>query len=78
MLDKNEIPNQNRISRGYNKGVKCEEFIPSDLVLRKLLGNTRDLTWGKLGPNWEGPYRVTSIMGTYHLEDLDERPIAWS
>lgn len=51
MLDKNEMPNQNRISRVYNKGVKCEEFNLSDLVLRKLLGNTRDLTWGKLGPN---------------------------
>lgn len=35
---------QYRISRGYNKGVKCKKFISSDLVLRKLLGNTRDPT----------------------------------
>ena len=29
---------------------------------------------GKLGPNWKGPYRVTSIAGTgaYRLEDLDK------
>ena len=66
---------QQRISHGYNKGIKCQDFIPRDLVLRKVLGNTRDPTMGKLGPNWEGPYRVTSIAGTgaYRLEDLDER-----
>ena len=29
----------------------------------------------KLGPTWEGPYKVTSIIGisAYRLEDLDER-----
>ena len=42
---------QQRICRGYNKGMKCKEFIQGDLVLKKVLGNTRDPTWGKLGPN---------------------------
>ena len=42
---------QQRICRGYNKGMKCKEFILGDLVLKKVLGNTRDPTWGKLGPN---------------------------
>jgi len=47
-------------------------------VLRKVLGNTRDLTMGKLSPTWEGPYRVTFIVGAgaYRLEDLDERLVA--
>ena len=31
---------QQRISRGYNKGIKNREFIPGDLVRRKVLGNT--------------------------------------
>ena len=33
----------------------------------------KNLVWGKLGPNWEGPYRVTPVagMGAYQLEDLD-------
>ena len=33
--------------------------------------------WGKLGPNWEGPYCITSVagIGAYFLEDLDERVI---
>lgn len=42
---------QQRISHGYNKGIKCQDFIPRDLVLRKVLGNTRDPTMGKLVPN---------------------------
>ena len=47
-------------------------------MLRKVTRNTRDTTWGKLGPTWEGLYRVTSIVGigAYQLEDLDERPVA--
>ena len=69
---------QQRVSHGYNKGVMCREFIPKDLVLRKVMGHTRDLTWGKLGPTCEGLYRVTSIagIGAYRLEDLDEILIA--
>lgn len=47
-------------------------------MLRKVLGNTRDLTMGKLSLTWEGPYRVTFITGAraYRLEDLDERLVA--
>ena len=32
---------------------------------------------GKLGSNWEGSYRITSMagIGTYFLEDLDENVI---
>ena len=47
---------------------------PGDLVLRKVLGTARNLAWGKLGPNWEGPYRITSTTGidAFYLEDLDE------
>lgn len=65
---------QQMISCGYNKKVKAREFVSGDLVLRKVKGNTRDPSWGKLGSTWEGPYRVTSIIGkgAYKLEDLDE------
>ena len=46
-------------------------------MLRKVLGTTKNPTWRKLGPNWEGPYRITSLtsIGAYFLEDLDERVI---
>jgi len=53
-----------------------------DLVLRKVLGTAKSLAWGKLGPNWEGLYRITSVarIGAYYLEDLNENvvPHLWN
>ena len=53
-----------------------------DLVLRKVLGIAKNLVWGKLGPNWEGPYRITLVagIGVYHFKDLDENvvPCPWN
>ena len=48
-------------------------FKPGDLVLRKVVGNKKKASDGKLGPNWEGPYRVVKTVGTgtYQLENLD-------
>lgn len=59
-------------------GVKGREFILGNLVLRTVVGYTRDPTMGKLGTTQEGPYRMTSIAGinAYRLEDLDEKPVA--
>ena len=69
---------QQKICQRYNKGIKNKEFILRDLVLRKVLGNTIDPTMGKLGLTWEGPNRITSIVGVgaFRLEDLDERLVA--
>ena len=49
-----------------------------DLVLRKVLGIAKNPTWGKLGPNWEGLYRITLVagIGAYYLEDLDENVVS--
>ena len=51
--------------------------MPRDLVLRKVLGTAKNLVWGKLGPNWEGSYRITSAakIGAYYLKDLDENVV---
>ena len=53
-----------------------------DLVLRKIVGTTKKLSWGKLAPNWEGMYRITSVagIGAYYLEDLNENvvPYPWN
>ena len=62
--------------------VKPRQFDIRDLVLRKVTLATRDPTQGKLGPNWEGPYKVIEIYrrGIYHLEAMDERrlPHSWN
>ena len=48
-----------------------------DLVMRKILGSAKNPSWGKLGPNQEGPYRITAMaeIGAYYLEDLDEKTV---
>ena len=53
--------------------VKLRPLTPGDLVLRRVVGIAKNPTWGKLGPNWEGPYRITSEAGirAYFLENLD-------
>ena len=57
----------------YNKRVKLRQLNIEDLVLRKVTTATKDLIQGKLGPTWEGSYRVVhySRRGNYHLETLD-------
>ena len=57
--------------------MKLRPLAPRDLVLRKVVGKAKNPTWGKLGPNWEDPYRITSVddIGAYYLEDLDENVI---
>ena len=73
---------QQKLKQGYDAKVKSRPLAPGDLVLRKVLGTARNPTWGKLGPNWEGPYRITSVagIGAYFLEDLDEHvvPRPWN
>ena len=71
---------QHKFKQGYDMNVKLRPLAPGDLVLRKVLGNTKNPAWGKLGPNWEEPYRITSVarIGAYYLEDLDEKTVLHS
>ena len=73
---------QHKLKKCYDAKVRLRPLVPGDLVLRKVLGTAKNSVWGKLGPNWEGPYRITSVagIGAYFLEDLDERviPCPWN
>ncbi|KAL0451526.1 UNVERIFIED_CONTAM: hypothetical protein Slati_1130700 [Sesamum latifolium] len=64
---------KNIMINSYNKRVKSRSFQVGDLVLRRV-GALRPI--GKLDPTWEGPYKVTSILGkgAYKLEDPEGRP----
>ena len=68
---------QDLMAKHYNSKVKHRDFKVGDLVLRKVMSAARDPTQGKLGPNWEGSYRITSWQrkDTYHLETLDGRKL---
>ena len=47
------------------------------MVMRKVSQATKDLNEGKLGPNWESPYKVIrySRRGSYYLEDTNGKPL---
>ena len=68
---------KNLMARQYDAMVKPRRFNIRDLVLRKVSLATKNPTHGKLGPNWEGLYRVINCkrQGSYYLEALDGRKL---
>ena len=73
---------QQRIKREHYKNINHRVFRIGDLVLRKVMANTRRPNERKLGPNWERPYKVVSLVGvgSYRLEDLEGKhvPRPWN
>jgi len=73
---------QDRAAHYFNKTINPRKFQLGDWVLRKVNPITKDLTEGKLGPQWEGPYKVIRChdKGAYHLIDTTGRelPRAWN
>ena len=65
------------MARQYDAMVKPKRFNIGDLVLNRVSLATRNLAHGKLGPNWEGPYRVINFkrQRSYYLEALDGRKL---
>ena len=68
---------KNLMARKYDTMVKPRCFNIGDLVLKMVYLATRDPVHGKLGPNWEGPYKVINCkrQGSYYLETLDRRKL---
>ena len=66
---------KNLMATQYDAMVKPRRFNIGDLVLRKVSLATKIPAHGKLGPNWEGSYRVINCkrQGSYYLEALDRR-----
>uniref|UniRef100_A0A2N9GBC9 Integrase catalytic domain-containing protein n=1 Tax=Fagus sylvatica TaxID=28930 RepID=A0A2N9GBC9_FAGSY len=65
---------QGRMARYYNTKVKLRRFEVDDWVLRKVTQATKDPSQGKLGPNWEGPYKGHPILPKGHLSS---RRLSW-
>ncbi|XP_070032540.1 uncharacterized protein [Nicotiana tomentosiformis] len=76
------VAQKKSIERSYNRRANLCYFKVGDLVLRKMTQNTREVNAGKLGPTWEGPYRVSTITGkgSYELENQDgvKLPCSWN
>ena len=48
--------------RYFDSKAKEKRFKEGDLVLRKVLPNTKEVNAGVLGPNWEGPYTIAEVL----------------
>ena len=61
------------MTKHHDVMVKHKQFNIGDLILKKLSLATKDPVHGKLGPNWEGPYKVINSKRweLYYLDALD-------
>ena len=73
---------QRKTARYYDQKVKPRSYKLGDLVLKKLMPRRKNLTHGKLGPNWEGPYIPSHVVrpGNYELQTKEGKilPHSWN
>ncbi|GKU90196.1 hypothetical protein SLEP1_g4224 [Rubroshorea leprosula] len=71
-----------KLANFYNKRVCPRTFKVGDLVLRKAGLTGFETHFGKLAPNWEGPYTVAEVPhhGAYVLQDAEGKrvPKVWN
>ena len=75
-----EAKYKQQVEKYYNKRVRHVQFKVGEFVLRKNEASKVEST-KKLGPKWEGPYRVTQAFqsGAYKLSEMNgqEIPRTW-
>ena len=71
---------ENLMARQYDLMVKPKHFKIGDLVFKRVSLATKNPAHGKLGLNWEGPYKIINCkrQGSYYLETLDGRKLEHS
>lgn len=57
---------QQKITKYYNKNVRYRTFIKGDLVLKKIMINTKEVRVKVLYPNWEESYKITPVLCLVH------------
>ena len=76
-----EAKYKSALERYYNQRVKVCKFKVGDYVFRNNEASNTEKQ-GKLAPNWEGPYKIQTILGkgAYALEKLDGTlvPRSWN
>ena len=65
------------MARQHDAIVKPGRFNIWDLILKRASLAPKNLAHGKLGPNWEAPYKVINCKThvSYYLETLDGRKL---
>ena len=66
----------------FNSKVKERRFKKGDMILRKVLPNTKEVNVEVLGPNSKGPYVIAEVLwpGTYRIKLLNDKmvPRSWN
>ncbi|GJW46500.1 reverse transcriptase domain-containing protein [Tanacetum coccineum] len=72
-----EAKSKAKMEKYYNSKVRSTSFKPGDLVYRSNDASCVE-ELGKLGPKWEGPYKVTEALGkgAYKLRDRDGKQLS--
>ncbi|KAI3771509.1 hypothetical protein L6452_02674 [Arctium lappa] len=70
------------VERHFNKNVKTKVFHEGDHILLRVFQNTQEPNAGKISIKWEGPYRISKVVGkaAYRLQTLDDQeiPRSWN
>ncbi|GJS90049.1 reverse transcriptase domain-containing protein [Tanacetum coccineum] len=71
-----EAKYKTKMEQYYNKRVRPAGFRPGEFVYRRNEASRME-DEGKLGPNWEGPYRVTEAFenGSYKLQTMEDKVV---
>lgn len=71
-----EAKYKTKVEEYYNRRVRPVTFKVGDFVYKKNEAS-RVENQGKLGPNWEGPYRIIGAYdnGSYKLQTMEEREV---
>ena len=68
--------------RSFNRHVKTRHIQDGDLVLRKIEATEKIVERGKLGANWDDPFKVIRVIKprTFELEDMKGKklPRPWN
>ncbi|XP_057537976.1 uncharacterized protein LOC130815501 [Amaranthus tricolor] len=71
-----------KIIRSFNRLVKTKHIHVGDFVLRKVEATGKIVDKGKLGANWDGPFKIVRVIKprTFELEDIKGKklPRPWN
>ena len=66
----------------YKSNVQNPRFNEGDLVMCKVFQNTAERNAGRLGANWEGPYKIIKVVrpGSYEIANMQgvKIPRTWN
>ena len=66
------IAQKQKMVRSFNRHVKTRRIQIGDFVLRNIEATGKVVEKGKIGANWDGPFKVIRVIkpGTFELEDM--------